>query len=98
MKLTIVEKTDQGRKALRQHLDEMKKIPFKQRMLMKALGIKQDLINKDPIKIELKIGIRHSADSRYQGMVLDEIKNSLKKNGAEKDLDYFIEDEGGKLW
>ena len=94
----IKEISDQGRKALKQHNDEVKKLSFKQRLMMRTLGIKQELISKDPIIISLQIKNRHSNDQRYVGMMVDEIKTALTKNGATKDKDFVIEEDGGVKW
>lgn len=88
MKITIIPKNKKGKKALEIHKDEIKKMSFKDRLIMKASGIKHDLTKDGFVVIELTN--KYSCNPAYVELVKTEIINSLLQNGAEQ-KDYTIE-------
>lgn len=87
MNIVITAKTSSGDKALKQHWEEAKKMSFREKLTMKALGIKHELTNEDPFTITLSC----KATNIYiiEG-AKEEIRKALKANGAEKETDYSM--------
>ena len=80
-----------GNKALKQHHEETKKIKFKDRLMFKTAGYKQEIINTDPYSIKLILNNRFVNRAHFLGLSMDEIKNVLEQNGAKHILDYSME-------
>lgn len=89
-KVLIQSITEKGRKALQQHLKEMRNLSFKQRMIFKAAGFKQEVISESPLTLCLTMKNYHSNLPHYIQLVLGEIKKALKQNGADEE-DFLIE-------
>lgn len=84
-------KTDKGRSAIKKHLKETKKMPLRQKMIFKTAGYKQEVISEKPYTLKLEVKNKHAEKATFLMLIQDKIIEALQKNGAAKDLDFFIE-------
>ena len=89
--LKIIAKTEEGKKAINQHISESHKQKLHVKIMFKQMGYHQELINTDPLTLEITL-----KNKRLGGMIkkehfVREITEALKLNGAIMDIDYSIE-------
>ena len=66
---------------------------FKDRLIFKTAGYKQEVVNQDPATILLKINNKHADNAIFLDLIIGEIQKALELNGAVKDLDYIADIE-----
>jgi ABC-type proline/glycine betaine transport system substrate-binding protein len=89
--ILIQAKTNKGKKALEQHNKETAKIGIQQKLIFKAAGYSQKIINTNPVILELTIRNNQIQKPLFLQLMIETIGEALKENGAEKDKDYRIE-------
>jgi len=88
--ITIISKSKKGDNALNIHMNEYKQMSFREKIVFKTAGFKQELITENPLVIMLTIKNRHSEKQLYIKLLTNEIEEALKLNGATEE-DYNIE-------
>lgn len=91
MEIKITALTEEGTKALEQHIAETAKLSFKNRLIFKTAGYKQEVLSIDPYIVSLIINNRQANNPNFICLIEDQIVNALKENGATKDTDYKLE-------
>ena len=89
-KIKIQAITNKGKKALEQHIEETKKLGFKQKLIFKAAGYSQAVICHNPVIIQLTINNKHAEKDKFMDLIIDEITTALEENGAIKEKDYKV--------
>lgn len=75
---------------MKQHYDETSKVSFKNRLIFKTAGYEQELSNKDPLTLCLKVKNRHGKNPTFVDLIRGEIEKAMNLNGAGKS-DYSLE-------
>lgn len=78
-----------GDKAIRQHVEEYKKLSFRERITFRTFG-RQEVIAEEPLTLQLELNIL-SGNPHFRSGVFFEIEKALQNNGATKEVDYSIE-------
>lgn len=89
--VTISSTSEKGDAAIKKHLEEFNKMGFKDRLIFKTAGYKQEVIRELPYVLLLTINNRHVINPMFLDLILKQIEDALKQNGAERDIDYTIE-------
>ena len=63
---------------------------FKDRLIFKTAGYKQQLIDKKPLTLLLTIKNMHSNNPMFLNLIQQQIYEAFKKNNAVKGIDYKI--------
>lgn len=87
--ISIKALNSKGEKAIRQHVEEYKKLSFRERVTFRTFG-KQEVISEEPYTLQLKLNIL-SSNPHFQSGVFFEIEKALQNNGATKEVDYTTE-------
>lgn len=90
MEFQIISKTYIGKNALEIHIRESRKIGFTQKTMLKQLGISQNIISNDPFTLSVNIKNKRLSQLINPDHILREIKDVMKKNGAEENIDYEV--------
>lgn len=75
---------------LKRHYDETKNLKFRERLVFKTAGYKQELISTDPYILSLQVCNMHSNNPAFLDILITEIRKAMSANGCNKD-DYSIE-------
>lgn len=86
--------TEPGKKAIKQHIKEFKKMKFKDKLIFKTAGYRHEVVSEDPPEVMLVANNRHTANPMFVDLIIGEIKKALKENGAEFETDYSIKVKG----
>jgi hypothetical protein len=89
--ILITSLNETGDAALEKHLSEFKKLPLRQRLIFKAAGYKQELLNEKPYTILLSVNNRQASNPMFLDLITTEIETALNLNGAQRDNDFKIE-------
>lgn len=88
--ILIQAKTNKGKKALEQDYRESKQIGLQHKLLFKASGYKKQQIGFNPVVIKFTINNKIIEKPLFLQLIMDEIIEAYKLNGAQNIKDYFI--------
>lgn len=89
--ITITSISEEGDKAIQKHMDEFKKMSFKDRLIFKVSGYKQEVLSEKPYVLLLTLNNLHSRDPLFIELIRKEIEKAMLLNGATIDKDIKIE-------
>jgi hypothetical protein len=90
MKIRIIARNENGEKAIQQHYVESMKVGRAKRMMMRQLGMRQEITRLQPYTLEVSISEKLSVFMKNKH-ITEEINEAMLKNGATLEDDYRIE-------
>ncbi len=92
-KIKITAKTERGKEALEQHINDSRKMGFRKKAMMKVIGISQKITVTNPLTLEVCFTNKRISQVIHPEHFTAEIYKFMESFGVEKDKDYCVEVE-----